>query len=111
MQTKLVLLPVPQRLRLNAGHFILPSKLTLGIADARLYPLASRMGQSVGAGGISVAIPAIRDAITLDLRQGMPSDAYQLRISHTGIHIHAGSVRAAFYGWQTLRQILAQADK
>ncbi len=110
MKNKLALLPVPQRLRLDAGRFVLPSSLTLGISDARLYPLACRIGQSVGAGGISVAIPAIRDAIALDLRQGMQPGAYQLRISHKGIHIHAGSVRAAFYGWQTLRQILEQAD-
>ncbi len=110
MQTKLVLLPIPQRLCLDAGRFSMPAKPTLGISDARLYPLARRISQSVGAVGINIANPAIRDAITLNLADRMKPDAYQLRIHLKGMQIHASSVRAAFYGWQTLRQILAQAD-
>ncbi len=110
LKNKLALLPIPQRLRLDAGRFSMPARPTLGISDARLYPLARRMGQALGATGINIATPACRDAITLLLAERMKPDAYQLRISSKGIQIHAGSVRAAFYGWQTLRQVLAQAD-
>ena len=74
-----------------------------------LYQLARRMTNDGRRGDIHAETAAIPDTLTLRLCPEMRKDGYRLSVHKDGIILEAQSPAAAFYGWQTLRQIIQQA--
>src|SRR3954468_23018503 len=113
------LLPQPQKLRVKKGHFPVPGEMFVVIenhvavrdlfAAERFVIQAESLTDasfriSVGQGLDSAREIRVRFANGIQHEQG-----YQLVITDTGIEIRARSGAGAFYGFQTLTQILREA--
>lgn len=100
------LVPRPASLAVADGQFQVPAVLTL---DAAAFPgeaqvlLLSLQGSGLKAQEGKSGEPA---AIRLVKQEGLPPEGYRLNVTAAGIEIAASQPAGAFYGIQTLRQLL-----
>jgi len=105
----LALLPQPKTLARGKGTLALPATVTVGIADASLFPAACELTALFGKTAISAAAPGIADTIALTLDDALPPEGYVLLISAESVSIVGQSPAAVFYGIQTFEQVLRQS--
>jgi hexosaminidase len=110
-QTPLALVPLPERVTRREGHFVL-TKATRISAPPRLRAVAERFGADLrpatgfplavgGAGAIVLALdPKLKD---------LGDEGYKLSVTPKQVKIRAFAPAGAFYGLQTLRQLLPAA--
>jgi len=86
------LIPRPQRIELTKGAFSLTSETTKAI----------RTGLPQSIQGVTLSI---------DKAAGLAPEGYILEVTSSGITIESAGLAGAFYGWQTLRQLLPAEPK
>ncbi|MBF9131733.1 beta-N-acetylhexosaminidase [Plantactinospora sp. S1510] len=95
--------------RTGSGTFTLDAATTLG-ADPACAGVAHWLRTALsGATGLPLPGPAGPGGIALTVDPTMPAEGYHLRVRPDGIAITGGSPAGAFYGAQTLRQLLPPA--
>jgi hexosaminidase len=101
------LVPRPAALTQAEGQFKLPTTLTL---DALAFPAETpALTQALAADGQKVEVWKVGKkpaTIRLVKQDGLPAEGYRLTVTATGIEIAASEATGAFYGIQTLRQLL-----
>ncbi|WP_329740685.1 family 20 glycosylhydrolase [Dyella sp. A6] len=109
MATGVDILPRPQHLTMEAGHFRLAAGTSLQVhGDARTHEVASFLRKAVRA---QVGIDLVRGRhpgrIVLRLDASIRGDeAYRLTIDPAGVVIAASTDKGLFWGVQTFRQLL-----
>lgn len=106
----LALVPVPQQVEVQVGTYhLMPGALI--VADEAALPAASLMAREMEpAFGTRFQIatkgrnPAIR--VSLKGHTSLGAEGYTLAIGKSGVEIRANSPAGAFYGLQTVRQLL-----
>ncbi len=109
-----LLAPEPQKMQLNSGHWILPE--TIVVALDKGFSTSLNAGLEVFRNELkeSAEISFVFDEklqAQLSIchsESDLPGQGYRLEIDGGGISISAGDEAGAFYGLQTLRQILLQ---
>jgi hexosaminidase len=111
------LLPQPQKLERGAGMFVLGSGRAIRLADTCTATLATagRVVQAaIAKKGFNWDLTAAAGddvAVTIGLDPSVkPREGYQLTIDGDGIAIDARDAAGAFYGAQTLAQIIDQCE-
>lgn len=108
-----VIVPRPLDCKALEGEFTLTPKSKIRVnnpelaAPARLF--ASQVRSYVGA-ELKVTSSG-KGAITLKIDNSLAQEEYCLDIQSAGVIISGGTPRAVFYGLQSLRQIVAAAEK
>ncbi len=119
MTQKFVLLPYPQSLTEKEGRLQLSSRrlITLTVPNPHLLFLTAQLAQTALAEHASVdwavvsgaAVPDDEIGLLITLNEGLEkSQSYRLTIGEREIRIEAHDLAAAFYGVQTLMQLLQQ---
>jgi len=107
----LALIPQPRKLVPGKGKFTLPQQATIGISDSALYPLADEVRVLFRRADINAVRRGKADVFTMSLRRTLKPSGYRLRIGPDGIRLEARDATAAFYGLQTLEQIIVQTGR
>lgn len=113
----LLLVPTPRQLQETGGHSAWPNEGVFSVPDpglAPLHPALDRFLASAAAltggkwqraeGAFSGSSAALTHRIVLE--PDLPAEGYRLRLNASGIHLGSADWRGAFYGLQTLMQIL-----
>lgn len=114
--TSINVVPLPTSLKPGTGQFTLTATTPI-VVDAQLRAqgrqLASILGPATGFDlpvrvGPSPATPhiALRLAASKAAKASLGAEGYQLKVTARSIQITGGSAAGAFYGMQTLRQLL-----
>ena len=107
--TNLVMIPQPQKLLPGAGQYHLPEQCVIGITDNTLFPTANLLRRAIKrTTAVNICAPLLKDTISIVLAKQPRTQGYDLRIDALGIRLEADSVAAAFWGAQTLLQIMEQ---
>ncbi len=107
-----LLSPPPRKIRLIPGRLVLPDRIDIGVDkgfSATLMPGLDEFKNATNQPGkreffsdnSSSALVRL-----IKLQSGIPQQGYRLKIHPGGIEIATGEEAGAFYGLQTLRQIL-----
>ncbi|AZM46312.1 beta-N-acetylhexosaminidase [Streptomyces sp. WAC 06738] len=106
-----MIIPTPSRSSPRPGSYALGPDTPLHVADPALTPVARVLREQL-LPGTGCTLPPGRGGIELALAGDLAADpgagpeAYRLTIGPDGIRIAAGGPAGAFYGVQTLRQLL-----
>ncbi|MBI3985671.1 MAG: family 20 glycosylhydrolase [Lentisphaerae bacterium] len=125
---KLSFIPQPKQVRIHAGRFVLPRRVTVGISDGVLWREALRLEPVFGKMNVGASPGAGRDTVSLCIVKGrrLPAptlrevgagrsalqagrDAYRLEVDRSGVRIEGASAAGVFYGIQTLLQVARQS--
>ena len=109
------LMPIAETVELKDGSFTLESSTTFSLDGFDQEAASSFSTVLLGQGGIHNVnlIQAEENEATLrfTIDTDLEEEAYELNIDSSGITVEAGAAAGAYFGWQTLRQILLlQAD-
>lgn len=99
------IIPQPQSFTPQEGTFKLSSSTTIAYAGEELRPLAVYMLDYLSLKNVAQHSPE-QDYISVELQAGMEPEAYRLTITGEGVRIVAGDYGGAFYGVQSLFQML-----
>lgn len=105
------IIPQPLHYEVTAGQLPVPSKPTIGSADAEFAGLIPSYRHSAGnLFGIKIKEKKRKPFIQLVRnREIIGKEAYRMTISTGGITVEAGHVQGCFYGLQSTLQLLNQA--
>ncbi|HEX6847789.1 MAG TPA: family 20 glycosylhydrolase [Chitinophagaceae bacterium] len=114
LEAKPSLLPIPQQLKWDTGHFKLYNSTTIVIGNDSLYNEASRLQKYLTEKGWQYAITNKEknkeQFIELRIEKinspSLPAEAYKLEVSKEKILITANTTHGIFNGIQTLRQLM-----
>lgn len=101
---ELPLIPLPAKVEAHSGTFALNDQTVL-VADAAFTNEAALLAEEMHL----PPAPAVSQnyvRLTTHGSDGLGDEAYRLEINQQGATIHAASAAGAFYGAQTLRQLL-----
>lgn len=101
------LIPQPQHHQPRPGHFHIPPRGFVGIADGRLHALALAACRLIP--GHRIATSGKTDTLSMRFSNAIPAEGYRLMITPKGITILASAVPGVTYGLATLRQIIDQS--
>ena len=107
---KISLLPQPQSVRTGNGVLKMPGTGTIFVADG-MFRDAAEDACSFLNGYEVVTAPAKNRVISFIVGKCRNASGYNLAITHEGVTIEAGSAAGAFWGVQTLRQIVVQSRR
>ena len=105
----LSLLPQPKSLKLKEGTFTIPKSGVIGVPDLTLVDCADEVKELFKNYTTGVSCAGAKDTISLTVDSHYDTEAYRLRIDEDKISVVGGSPLGAFWGVQTLRQILEQS--
>ncbi|MDC1106680.1 family 20 glycosylhydrolase [Prolixibacteraceae bacterium] len=106
------IIPNPQSITMNEGHFILTSETTVNIDKERFAPtllkqyLKEISTSTEDAITLKCDITSKSNSIIVTFDPKMEDEAYNLNISSNKITIKASSDAGAFYALQTIKQII-----
>ncbi|HTV41857.1 MAG TPA: beta-N-acetylhexosaminidase [Candidatus Sulfotelmatobacter sp.] len=106
---ELDLIPLPTRIEQQTGHFMLDSR-TVIIADSLFTNEAALIAGELGLTNANSA-DKNRILLTTGQAEGLGAEGYRLEVNRQGVNIHALSPAGAFYGCQTLRQLIEPRTK
>ncbi len=115
MQERVDVIPLPERMTLRGGQFTI-GKGSCIYSDPALEPAAQALASLIGRASAFVlpvraaagaTIPAT--CVAFRLKEGVPSEGYELEITETCMNIAASGPAGAFYAVQTIRQLLDPA--
>lgn len=98
-------IPQPQSLKYTDGEFVVKPSTTIAFSCEELRPLAVYMLDYLAVKSVAKEAPA-ENYISVELQSGMTKDAYRLTVTQSGVRIVAGDYGGAFYGVQTLWQMM-----
>ncbi len=104
-----VLIPQPQSLKATSGVFAIPARPAIGIPAAAWLPAAQAVAKVLRGATIQAAAPACSYDLRFEFDPKLPEEGYRLRVAAEGIYLRASTARGAFWGAQTLLQLLAQS--
>lgn len=109
------LIPNPQKIQMKDGCYQIPYDASIVMADAcneDVYGVAKILKDAIAeTTGISCAISREKNAIgeiCFNWSTNLDEEAYNIKISQSGVFVEAGSTSGALYAVQTLRQMLKQ---
>ncbi|TDE56076.1 beta-N-acetylhexosaminidase [Nonomuraea mesophila] len=102
-----MIVPKPSRYEPRPGRFVIGRETAL-TADPVLGPVAAWLRGELApvTGGELLPPGGPGPAIRLALGDDLPPEGYRLTVAPDGVTLDAGSAAGAFYGAQTLRQLL-----
>lgn len=103
--------PAPRRIQVKHGAFVLPPTLVVIATTPDMEAVAALAKTHLGPLGIDVEVPttpAAQGGLVFSLNEHSEPEAYSLDIGVDGIHIRSSDSRGAFYGLQSLCQVMAQ---
>jgi len=110
--TELGLIPQPVKVTKHAGHFTLPSTVSISMPGKNAHPVISYLGDRLTHVGIHTLIKKSAGTIKLILNtktdQPIGDEGYYLSVTSTGVTIRANQPAGLFYGVQTLLQLLPE---
>ncbi|MDD4869937.1 MAG: glycoside hydrolase family 20 zincin-like fold domain-containing protein [Kiritimatiellae bacterium] len=104
---KLSLIPQPKSIRFGKGFLEMPVAGTVYIADGMFRDAAEEACSFLS--GYSVTTASSKNILSFVRNGKLPSSGYKIEIGRSGILVEAKSSAGAFWGVQTLRQIIAQS--
>ena len=115
MAAECVIIPRPASYELQKGKCVLTSKSVVYAADKSLVRPATMFASYMKVeNGLDLAVvesaPKGKGSILLSLDKGLGEEAYLLDVTKTGVVIKGGSAKAVFYGLQSLRQVVLNAN-
>lgn len=99
------LIPQPNKIDVNTGHFSLKPNTTISVNSAELLPLVDTYKKLVQEVNFKI-VPKKNATIRLVLNENKETQDYSLRITKKGVEISANSKQGIFYGLQTLHQLV-----
>lgn len=111
------LIPTPKKITREAGTTSLQNyRIVLGTAcDIRIFKAAQKLASELSAESHSsiavtkiLGIPALDGCINIIVEPG-EADSYRLSVLKDSVTIHGDSLAGAFYGIQTLRQLIRES--
>jgi hypothetical protein len=109
MQMRFSLIPQPQSVRFGRGAIRIPRVGTVFIADGCFHDAAQEACCFLG-DYVVTTVSSVRSKVSFLRRAALPREGYVLDVGRDGIVLEAGSAEGAFWGVQTLRQVVAQAN-
>lgn len=106
---ELDLIPLPARIEQQTGYFMLDSR-TVIVADTLFTNEAALIADEQHVTNASNA-DQNRILLTTNHAEGLGTEAYRLEVDRHGVTIHALYPAGAFYGCQTLRQLVQPETK
>ncbi len=107
-QNKITIIPAPKNMEEGKGHFTINEKTNIIITEPSWFAIAenlkNQISQSTG-WALSIKNKGNR-GILFEKVDGMGLEEYQLIIDKNGARISASSPNGAFYGLQTLYQLM-----
>jgi len=103
------LIPQPRKLTTGKGAYATTRTYTVGVPDQRYFAAGADAASLWGDGRINISVAKVRDAITIKENDGLGAEQYRLKITEKGVTIECATEAGAFYGIQTLSQILDQS--
>jgi hexosaminidase len=104
------LMPMAETILLKEGVFALEESITIGFEGFSLEASESFIevigDQALAQGFAIVKEETIKTDLSLSIEPNLEPEQYVLEIGTEGINIKAGAASGAYFGWQTLRQIL-----
>lgn len=100
---ELNLVPWPAEVTPQPGHFVINNATTVS-ADPAFTHEAARLADELHLRTGPAGTNGIR--LTRDGAGGLPEEGYRLEVDPNGVTLHAAAAAGAFYGGQTLRQLL-----
>ncbi len=99
-------IPLPTSLTDGEGFFLLTATTVVETDPAFAEVVESQVAALRRATGLSLAAGVEGPRIAVAFVQGLPPEAYDLRVSAAGVEIAASGQAGVFYAFQTLRQLL-----
>lgn len=104
---EVALIPQPQQISINTGHWEMNSHTTMTIATPQLGTAAQYLASAVKTQtGIDLKLARKGGAIKLGLNPSLQAGAYQLDINHGGVNIVGADYAGVINAIATLRQLL-----
>ena len=103
------IIPVPVKTQRLSGEFTLPQKVTIAYNTAEGKAIAQYLADKMKAStGYEVTVGGKKASITLQISPSMKmaEEGYRLNVSSKGVTIKAKTGKGAFYGMQSLMQLL-----
>ena len=103
------IIPVPVKTQRLSGEFTLPQKVTIAYNTAEGKAIAQYLADKLKAStGYEVTVGGKKANITLQISPSMKmaEEGYRLNVSSKGVTIKAKTGKGAFYGMQSLMQLL-----
>ncbi len=99
------IIPRPKSMKHEVGGFKITPSTTIAFNCDELRPIATYMLDYLAVKSVVKQAPA-ENYISVELQQGFEPETYKLSISDQGVRIVAGDYGGAFYGVQTLLQMM-----
>lgn len=107
--TDINIIPIPAKVTQQRGEFILPQKVTISSNTNEGKAIAEMFADKVKTStGYSVNVSSQKGNVTILIQASLkiPEEGYRLNITSKGITIKARTGKGAFYGMQSLLQLL-----
>ncbi len=105
------LTPLPQRMEVKAGHYVLPKSYSVDVSNladsvqGEAVKFITAIKRATGCKGRLTAKGAGAD-IVLTVDNSIPCEGYKLNVTEQSIRISAFGARGFFYAFQTLKKIM-----
>ena len=99
------IIPQPESMKCGDGVFTVRPSTVITFNNEELRPLAAYMLDYFAVKKVAKQAPA-ENFISVELASGFKPDAYRLTVAEDGVRIVAGDYGGAFYGVQTLMQMM-----
>lgn len=110
VQAQVNIIPQPAQVQLSNGSWTLSGKVTIGApVDAQWTRVATMLAAKMNtASGLSLKAVKGKGAITFAVSKdaGLGEEGYLLKVDKKGVIIEAKTAKGAFYGMQSLLQLL-----
>jgi hexosaminidase len=98
-------IPQPKSLNYNDGEFVVKTSTAISFSCEELRPIAAYMLDYLAVKSVGQQTPS-SNYISVELQPGMAKEAYRLTVAEDGVRIVASDYGGAFYGVQTLFQMM-----
>ncbi len=104
--TRLTVIPAPRAATDTGSTFRLTATTKFDAAPELLAVAERQIGELRKATGLPLAYDTAGARLRVSMTPDLPSEGYRLHVATDGIGIEAADAAGAFYGFQTLRQLL-----
>ncbi|EGN57232.1 hypothetical protein PRBRB14_24090 [Hallella multisaccharivorax DSM 17128] len=110
--TEIDIIPQPQKLKVQNGMFIIDEMTWISAPSDRDYQRVASFLKDRLSKGAGISVRMVNDrakgsGITFSRVNGLGKEAYRLKVTASGIVIESSQANGAFYGLQTLYQLMS----